>query len=145
MSHDKETVCNHDFYIGETPKKISEMTIDGLPFLRGKVRLSQNLILDTKDTLLNIKGRYLTAKVNVNGKEVGKLLFEHWIDISSYAKIGENRIEVEFIIGNRNFMGPFHSEGPEDLISPTRFEDYDLYEKKDGNLWYRFCRFYGEM
>ena len=144
VSHDAESVCAHDFYIGEIPKKVSELTVEGFPFFRGRIKLSQNLMLNTKDALLRLKGRYLTAKVWVNGEEAGKLLFDRWIDISPYAKAGENKVEVEFLIGNRNFMGPFHYEGPESLISPTRYEWCNLPENADGNCWYKFCRFYQE-
>lgn len=145
VPHDAETVCAHEFYIGEAPKKVSELTCDGFPFFRGRVRLKQNLTLETGDTILHLLGRYLTAKVWINGKEAGELLFDRWIDISPYASAGENEVEVEFLIGNRNLMGPFHFDDPEDFIAPSSFEIYDLRENEDGNLWYKFYRFYTDQ
>lgn len=140
--HDAETVCSHSFYIGEVPSRVSELTTDGFPFLHGKVTLRQEVSLDTENTILHLKGRYMTAKVCVNGEEAGDLLFDRRIDISPYAKKGINQIETEFVLGNRNFMGPFHHAGVEGGIGPSTFDICDLPRSQDGTLQYKLYRFY---
>ena len=140
--HDAETVCAHDFYIGKLPERISEPTTDGFPFFRGKLTMSQDILLDTENMLLKVPGHYLTAKVWINEKEAGELFFERKLDISQYAVKGENNIKVEFTIGNRNLMGPFHYEKPEAFVGPMTFDACDLPKSQDGWPQYRFYRFY---
>ena len=38
----------------------------------------------------------------------GKLLFDRVLDIRPYKKDGENQIRVDYIISNRNLLGPHH-------------------------------------
>ena len=143
-SHDAETVCSHGFYIGEVPNSISEPVMDGFPFFRGALTMRQNFLLDTSKVVLNIPGDYLTARVTVNGQIVGELLYDRRIDISQYAVEGSNQIEVEFTIGNRNFLGPFHWQQAEGFVGPWDFEDCSLKKSEDGQYRYRFCRFHRE-
>ena len=63
-------------------------------------------------------------KVWVNGQEAGKLLFDNQIDISRFSRIGENKIELELTVSNRNLFGPHHvleNEEPES-VGPYTFE-----------------------
>lgn len=143
-TYDKESVCAYDFYIGEEPKKVNDPTIDGFPFFRGKITMSQNILLNDKSTILHIRGRYLTAKVWVNEEFAGNLFFEHHLDISSLAVAGMNRVKVEFLIGNRNLLGPFHHACTEDFVSPDLFDRIDLPESEDCRCRYRLMRFYLE-
>lgn len=140
--YDRKTVCAHRFYIGSCPDRISEPTTDGLLFFRGRLQLKQEVTLKTADTLLFLPGRYLTARVWVNGKEAGKLLYDRRLDLSPYAKEGKNEIEVEFVIGNRNLMGPFHCAWDEDFVSPGLFGLCNLPNDTDEDTSYRFYRFY---
>ncbi len=111
------------FYIGEMPGRVSELVTDGLSCVSGEVVLSQKVTLDSKDILLEVEGVYLTARVFVNGKKAGDLLFDTALDISEFVNIGENEIKVRFLISNRNLMGPHHFTGPKDMrISPRLFE-----------------------
>lgn len=139
---DEDTVCGHDFYIGDVPDKVSEPTTEGFAFFRGKLTLRQKKMFTDKNILLKVKGRYQTAKVRVNGQEAGELFFEHQLDISSYTKQGENEIEVEFTIGNRNLLGPFHHDGHELSVAPSTFESYSLPDTEDGHPRYKLYRFY---
>lgn len=141
-AYDSETVCGHHFYIGQIPKTVSELTTDGFPFFRGKIRMRQMLVLNKEDIVLKLPGRYLAATVSVNEKKVGELLFDRRIDLSQYARKGENILEVEFTIGNRNLMGPFHSAEEEVFVWKGSFEECDLPRSKDGHLRYKFYRFY---
>lgn len=139
---DDETVCAHDFFIGERPKRLSEPTTQGLTFFRGSLKMKQKINLSNKNTLLRLEGRYLTAKVKVNGSNAGELLFDSCLDISSYAKEGENEIEVEFVIGNRNLFGPFHCSWPEKFVNPQLFGLCNLEDHESGAARYRFYKFY---
>lgn len=142
IPHDNETVCASNFYIGQIPTRVSEPTMDGFPFFSGKLIVSQDIDLETENVLLKLPGRYLTAKVQVNGKKVEELFFERKVDISAYAIRGKNNIKVEFTIGNRNFKGPFHYDKPETFVGPMTFDECDLPKTVDGQLQYKFYRFY---
>ena len=142
--HDKETICGHSFYIGPIPKTVRELTTDGFPFFRGKIRLRQNIKLEQENVSIKLAGRYLTAKVYVNEKNAGELLFDRRVDLAQYAKKGENKLEVEFTIGNRNLMGPFHCADEEVFVWPGSFEQCDLPRSRDGHLRYKLYRFYTE-
>lgn len=140
--YDSRMICGHDFYIGAAPTKVSEPTVEGLPFFRGRLTLRQNMTLADANAILKVKGRYQTARIRVNGQYAGELFFDHQLDISPYAKQGENEIETEFTIGNRNLLGPFHCNGPEYSVGPGSFEAHDLPDSKDGRPRYKLFRFY---
>lgn len=142
-AHDEQTLCAHHFYIGEASTKIeNEPVEEGFPFFRGKLTMSQKITFETTNILLKPEGRYLTARIRVNGKEAGELLFDRSIDISPYTTKGENLIEVEFLIGNRNFLGPFHYEGKERTVSPGVFATCNLPDSEEGYPRYKFYKFY---
>jgi hypothetical protein len=122
-NEDSRFVNGDDFYIGELPSYVTEPSVEGFPFLAGEMTLRQNIVLDSSDVLLQIEGDYHTVTVRVNGADVGKLMFEKEVDISKVAVVGENEIEVRFLLGNRNLMGPHHLIGNKvDGISPWSFE-----------------------
>lgn len=140
--YDNNTVCGHDFYIGVMPKKISEPTTDGMPFFRGEFKVGQNIMLDKTNVLLHVMGKFLQANVWVNGEYAGKLFFEKRIDISKYAKSGENQIEVEYMVGNYNLFGPLHHGHIDWLVCPWHFDDINVPKLEDGRNNYRLHRFY---
>ncbi len=120
----KGCVFGNDFYIDSLPQKISEPTTEGFPFLSGKIKLKQKIQLSNINTKLRFNGTWQIAYVNVNGKYAGSLVYERTIDISDFAVLGENEIEVEFVLSNRNLLGPHHLKGtgcPES-VSPWSFE-----------------------
>lgn len=143
-AYDEQTVCGYDFYIGDIPEAVTELITDGFPFFSGKIRLRQNLMLDKQDISMKLTGRYLTANVYLNNNHVGELFFDRRIDLSQYTKLGENILEVEFTIGNRNLMGPFHYADEEKFVWPGSFEQCDLPKSEDGQLRYKLYRFYTE-
>ena len=141
--HDDKTICAHHFYIGKSPKKVvSEPVEEGFPFFRGKFTMRQKVTFNTQNILLKPEGRYLTAAIRVNGEGVGELLFDRCIDVSPYLVKGENDIEVDFLIGNRNFLGPFHYEGEEISVSPGVFATCNLSDSEEGHPRYKFYKFY---
>lgn len=121
-----------NFYIGKAPKKISNLTVEGFPFLSGEVILSQKVVFDTSDILLQIAGDYQMAEVTVNGVNKGVILFEKEMDISDVAVIGENDVQVRFWISNRNLLGPHHwNGGKTENVSPWSFELYGTWKEDE--------------
>lgn len=104
-------VHGDNFYIGAVPEAVSEPVTEGFPFFAGKMTVKQSITLDSTDVALRIDGRQLVAYVRVNGKDAGKLLFNTTLDISELAVVGENEIEVDLIVSNRNLLGPHHYNG----------------------------------
>ena len=87
-------------------------------------------------------GKFLQANVWVNGEYAGKLFFEKRLDISKYAKVGENQIEVEYTVGNYNLFGPLHHGHVDWLVCPWHFDDVNVPKCEDGRNNYRLYRFY---
>lgn len=101
--------------------------------------------LNETNVSLHLKGVFCLSKLKINGVDVPKSYFANKIDISQYAKKGENIAEITLFSGNRNFLGPFHY--PEEdtfFIAPTFFTLQNTW--KDGkstaeNDDYSFERF----
>ena len=116
-------------YIGDkTGYSDGELTLSGLPFYAGAVRLSTEFIIQ-HGNFTEISFEYLdaiTARVWLNGKPV-----EHFFnsrplsaDISGMLHQGTNHIEIELRNSLRNLLGPHHhtmgelcSTGPYSFIS----------------------------
>ena len=112
------------FSVGEKPRKVKELITDGYPFFAGTIRLKRTVTLENTNAILEFAGRFQAMKVWVNGQEAGKLLFDNQIDISQFSCIGENEIELELTVSNRNLFGPHHTlenEEPES-VGPYTFE-----------------------
>lgn len=122
LDEDPYVLHGDGFYIGESAKIVSEPVTDGFPFVSGAITLTQNMVFDTDKVLLQVAGNYLTATVWANGHEVGKLLFAKELDISAFAKTGENEISVRFNLSNFNLMGPQHHVNNKNGIGPNKFE-----------------------
>lgn len=141
---DEETVCGHSFYIGKVPEKVSEPVLEGLPFMRGAFTLHQKVEFSHKNILLHLAGRYLTAKIWVNERFAGELLFGKKMDISDYVVEGMNDVKVEFTVGNRNLFGPFHSTQEEAYVGPDMFTECTLSDAGNGVPRYKLKCFYKE-
>lgn len=139
--YEDNTVLGHSFYIGKIPERVTELVTEGFPFFKGKMTLRQNITLETSDSILNIKGRYLTTHVRVNGKDTEFKLFDTRVDISEMAVTGENLLEAEFTISDRNFFGPFHCTQPDAFLYPDFYDICDLPRGKNGELQYRLRLF----
>lgn len=136
---DGQTVQGQAFYIGEAPQRVSEPTTEGFPFFRGNLTMKQIVTFPHGEILLKVEGRYAGAVIRVNGQEAGELFFDRQLDISKYAKKGENRVEITFTIGNRNLLGPFLTPGPDGFIGPMHFTVGNLPRE---DFRYRFYLFY---
>jgi len=117
-------VLGNEFYIDTLPKTVTEPVTEGFPFLTDKLKLRQNLVLDNKNIKLRFNGTWQIAYINVNGKYAGKLVYERVLDISDFAVEGENIIEVEFVLSNRNLLGPHHLKDIKyyESVSPWCFD-----------------------
>ena len=126
------------------PSWICEPVTDGLPFFRGALTLTQTLTLDDPHVSLALEGAYLTARVIVNGQDAGTLCFQALLDLSPWAKAGDNTVTVVFTLGNRNLLGPLHTKDPEAFVGPHSFVPNDLPGSTVEHPRYKFSRFYPE-
>ncbi len=142
----EEFVIGRDFYIDKVPETVTDVTLDGFPFLAGEFTLSGKIDLASEKTLLSVPGEYHIAEVTLNGQLVGKMMYEKEIDISSVAKVGENDISIRFLISNRNLMGPHHCNASNyNSVSPWSFEMLTRWEDDksvDYHEGYDLIKFY---
>ncbi len=112
------------FSIGESPRTVQNLITDGYPFFAGTIHLKRTVTLENTDVILEFMGRFQAMKVWVNGHLAGRLLFDDRIDISEFARIGENEIVLELIVSNRNLFGPHHTAADEEpeSVGPYTFE-----------------------
>lgn len=116
-------------YIGKkTNCSDGELTLSGLPFYAGEVRLSTEFTIP-HGNFTEISFEHLdaiTARVWLNGKPVEHLFNSRPLtaDIAGLLRQGVNRIEVEMRDSLRNLLGPHHnpmgelcSVGPNSFIS----------------------------
>lgn len=124
------------FVIGGKKEEISELITDGYPFFAGTVTLKQTLSLSSANVILHVPGRFQAAAVRVNGSFAGKLLFENKLDISRFAHIGDNDLEIGVTTSNRNLLGPHHFGQEEEPMSvcPWIFELNGCWNNGKSNL-----------
>ena len=72
----------------------------------------------------------------------GELLLGRRIDISLYAKIGENEVEVEYTVGNYNLFGPLHYGHIDWIVCLHHFDEINVPKREDGRNNYRLQKFY---
>jgi len=113
---------------GKTNYSEGELTLSGLPFYAGAVRLSAEFTIP-HGSFTTISFEHLdaiTARVWLNGKPVEHLFNSRPLtaDISDMLRQGTNHIEIELRNGLRNLLGPHHhtmgelcSAGPYSFIS----------------------------
>lgn len=135
FSRERDVIFARDFYIGEKKRYIKEMILDGYPFFAGRIKFKSVLKLDDTDVKVRFLGKIHFAKVYLNGKKVGELIFNDTIDISEYAVIGDNEVEIEIFTGLRNFYGPHHHAVFDEIggVSPGTFSQFGSWEN-DGSI-----------
>ena len=122
-------ILGNNFYIGKQNKEITCLIKDGFPFFKGDITLTQKITVDNTDAKLVVDGRFHLIEVKVNGKYVGKMLFDNELDLSDYLNKGENEIEITLTVGDRNLLGPFHTEEQEPLgVGPNTFERFGTWK-----------------
>lgn len=137
---DPRYVRGDNFYISKLPDVVeTEPVTEGFPFLAGELVLRQSVVFDTSDIWLKIAGEYQTASVKVNDIEAGSLLFDTELDISKFAKVGENDIEIRFILSNKNLMGPHHLVGAKDRYTdPNCFQLFGTWKGKESTRYHSY-------
>ena len=119
----ENVLLGQNFRLGKQKKTISCLIEEGYPFFSGNIKLSQKVTLSDTAYELVIDKRFHMVDVKVNGKFAGRMLFSDKLDISPYLVVGENEIELELTVGNRNLLGPFHTPAQEDKsCGPYSFE-----------------------
>lgn len=113
-----------DFYIDKMPKTVTEPVVEGFPFFAGGMKLKQTISLTNTNISLRMNGNWQVAYITVNNNYAGKLVYNRTLDISEYTVIGDNILEIELIVSNRNLLGPHHlkGDGSTDFVSPWCFE-----------------------
>lgn len=130
-ARERDVLFAQNFYIGKKKEVIKEMTTDGYPFFAGRIRFKNTLKLIDTNVKLRFLGKIHFAYVYVNGSKVGELMFNDTIDISNYAVVGDNLIEIEIFTGLRNFYGPHHHAVHDEIgaVSPSVFMMPNLWKE----------------
>ena len=134
----KDVVLMQNFYIGAKKERIKEMTVDGYPFFAGAIKFKEKIRLTNTNVRIKFLGKIHFANVYVNGNKVGELLFNDSVDVSKFAVLGENDIEIETFTGLRNFYGPHHNalRAESGAVSPFAFTSAGSWEQ-DGSIYER--------
>ncbi len=124
-----------------------EIVRQGYPFFRGKIRLSQDVMIDSaygKNIKIKLSRPYASlTKVYVNDVFAGEMIWgDHEVDISGLVKSGETaKITLELIISNRNILGPHHfPQGEHYWISPWHFSPHGRYDEDSWRERYCFLK-----
>ena len=134
----KDVVLMQNFYIGAKKERIKEMTVDGYPFFAGAIKFKEKIRLTDTNVRIKFLGKIHFANVYVNGNKAGELLFNDSVDVSKFAVLGENDIEIETFTGLRNFYGPHHNalRAESGAVSPFAFTSAGSWEQ-DGSIYER--------
>jgi hypothetical protein len=105
-----------------------DLTATGFPFFAGRITLSQRVHLPivTPTLALEIDGlQAALVHVKVNGRDAGTACWPpHRVNISEYAREGDNTIEIELVGTLRNLLGPHHLAGGDpNRTNPEQFRD----------------------
>lgn len=113
-----------NFVIGAKQDKLTSLVEGGYPFFGGKITLKQQFTASSENVKLQLPFRWHVAKVTVNGKEMGTMMFDDIMDISAATVIGENELLLEIVISGRNLLGPHHSLNSQEpvVVPPPVFE-----------------------
>ncbi len=131
----EDVLLGQNFRLGKQKKTVSCLIEEGYPFFAGNIKLCQKVTLTDTDYQLVIDKRFHMVDVRVNGKYAGRMLFSDKLDVSPYLVVGENEIELELVVGNRNLLGPFHTPAQEDKsCGPYSFERFGTWENGKSSI-----------
>lgn len=127
----ENVLLGENFRIGKQKTEITSLIQDGYPFFSRDIVLKQSVTVDDCDYELVVDKRFQLIDVKVNGAYVGRMMFNKRLDLSKALKVGENEIEITLTVGNRNLLGPFHTQEQENFgVGPHTFERLGTW--KDG-------------
>jgi len=117
------------FYLDEAPKTVKDGSLEtqGYPFFAGSITLCKKVVLsenEAKNAVIDFeKLLSIITDVSVNGVNAGKIMWKPYsIDISNFAREGENEIKITLTGSLRNLLGPFHlKEGETHTALPFYF------------------------
>lgn len=116
---------------------------DGFPFFSGRLHVGfTHEHHHGMPTVLGLYGRFAVCEVTVNGRTVGKALFENELDLADFLREGENEIELSLYNGNRNLLGPLHHASFEPTgVTPSHFTGEKKWKNGawEGYLKDRYC------
>lgn len=132
--------------------RIGDITIGDYWFFAGKMRFAQTVSVrkqEGKDYYVSLKNLYApAATVWVNGQKAGTLAFTPYcVTVTDWLIDGDNRIEIELLSGNRNWLGPHHRPcGESYSVGPATFTDEQGWSDQNdpGPYWtndYSFVEF----
>ena len=142
-------VAKPEFAIERAQKQVrlNALPESGYPFFGGSMTVKTKVHARGDETTLRLTGRYMLAKVRINGGETRTIMFGDTADVSGMLHAGENDVEIALIFGYRNVFGPFH-HAPEVepmWVSPDLFAGYghwdengksELYTPNYGFTWF---------
>ena len=120
-------VVNEDYSLSKRnglPPVTDKLCENGYPFFKGEVTLSGKIVKpENGKAILDIRGRFMTAKVVINGKE-RLFTLDSKGDITDMLRRGENEVKITLRSSMRNVFGPHHNKPvPEPMgVSPYNFE-----------------------
>lgn len=111
------------FFLSKQQKKIKDFINDGFPFFRGNILLRKVVNIEYTNCELVIKNRFQSIGIYINGKFVETLMFKNKLNLSKYLRKGKNEIVLDYVVSNRNLLGPHHLPDLEPLsVGPNSFE-----------------------
>lgn len=108
----------------KNPPLTNELYKCGYPFFKGELTVKGVIKKpETGRAILNLSGRFMTAKVEANGKAVD-LVLDTAEDITDLLTAGENEVKIALKSSLRNLFGPHHYKPcPEPMgTGPYHFE-----------------------
>ena len=120
------------------------ITESGYPFFAGKIKMSGSFDSNSTDLTIKANGRFAIIEVYVNNSFAGIMMFNNTLDISKYANIGQNTIDLIVYTSARNMIGPFHYKIEEPLsVLPQHFKFENEWSKDNCSFRdrYSFVKF----
>lgn len=117
------------FFLDKAPVTVTEGCLEtqGYPFFAGSITLSKKIVLssdEAKTAVINFsKLPSIVTDVCVNSAPVGKIMWKPYgVNVSEFAREGENEIKITLTGSLRNLLGPFHlDEGETHTALPFYF------------------------
>lgn len=120
---DETILLGKNFYLAKQKKTISDLILDGFPFMYGDIKLRKRINLENINKEIVFKKRFHLIDLTINNGKTNRLMFDYKVDGSKDFKIGENIIDLTLTIGKRNQMGTHHSKSQEELgVGPYSWE-----------------------
>ncbi len=111
------------FYLGKRREAVTEPVLEGYPFFAGKMVLEKTFTAKKGEKVrLELPGGYARCSVKINGEKVEMSYFARCAEIGDHLREGENTAEITLYSGNRNLLGPHHSDEEDPAyVAPRTF------------------------